>query len=97
MLTILPPSISPDADAAGDGTRDALRYARLHGIEPTRTVDRGNPIERIRAHAQPTDLLVVGHAPARRNTVFTPDVSLFLLHATPGPVLLVPWTRSATG
>lgn len=95
LLTVLPPAISTEAETVEDGTRETVRLARLHGLEPTRTVDRGNPIERIRAHAGATDLLVVGHAPARRNTVFTPDVSVFLLHSTPGPTLFVPWVRSA--
>jgi len=94
LLTVAPPAVSPDADVSSDEVRDAIKYARLHGLEPTRLVERGNPIERIRASATKGDLLVVGHAPGPRNSVFTPDVSLFLLHDTPGSVLFVPWKRA---
>ncbi len=93
ILTVLPAVVSPEAEGAADPSRDLVAFARLHGMEPTRVVDRGNPIERIRHHAGPDELLVVGHSRMRRNTVFTPDVSTWLLHHATGHTLFVPWTR----
>lgn len=93
LLTVLPAFVSPDAEGAVDPSRDVLAYARLHGVEPIRVIDRGNPIERIRHHAAPGDLLVLGHSRPRRNSVFTPDVSTWLLHHTACTTLFVPWAR----
>ncbi len=94
VLTVLAPSL-----AEGSDEQDALRslpgrvahIARLHGVVVEKRIDHGNPIERIRHHAKDFDLLVVGHSARRRNTLFTPDVSLFLLHDTPCSVMFVPW------
>jgi hypothetical protein len=97
VLTVLPALISPDAEAATDPSRDFVVYARLHGVEPARTVVRGNPVERIRAHARPDDLLVIGHSRVRRNTLFRPDVSTFLVHDAPAATLLMPWARRSGG
>lgn len=94
VLTVLPPSFA-------EGEAEVAHYkelpdrvahtARLHGLEVEKRLDHGNPIERIRHHAKDFDLLVVGHSHRARNTVFTPDVSLFLLHDAPCSVLFVPW------
>jgi len=94
VLTVLPPSIS-----ASNETLQPLRkipnrvahIARFHGVTVECLLDEGNPIERIRHHASSYDLLVVGHSRHRRNTVFSPDVSLHLLHKTPCSVMFVPW------
>lgn len=94
LLTVLPPTISPDADAAADLTHEAVAYARMHGIEPGRAVETGNPIERIRASVRPDDLLVLGHGAVRRSTWFNPDISQYLLDSLPCSALLVPWTRT---
>ncbi len=93
ILTVLPAVISPEAENSSDPSRDLLAFARLHGVEPARLLDRGNPIERIRHHVAPDDLLVLGHSRTRRNTVFTPDVSTWLLHHAPCSTLFVPWAR----
>ena len=97
VLTVLPPSF-----AEGEEEQQPLRampervahIARLHGVNVEQRIDHGNPIERIRHHAQEFDLLVVGHSHSTRNTVFTPDVSLFLLHDTPCSVMFVPWNAA---
>lgn len=97
VLTVLPPSF-----AEGEEEQQPLRampervahIARLHGVTVEQRIDHGNPIERIRHHAQDFDLLVVGHSHSARNTVFTPDVSLFLLHDTPCSVMFVPWNAA---
>jgi nucleotide-binding universal stress UspA family protein len=93
LLAVLPAFVSPDAENAVDPSRDLLAYARLHGVEPIRVIDRGNPIERIRHHVAPDDLLVLGHSRPRRNSVFSPDVSTWLLHHAACSTLFVPWTR----
>lgn len=98
VLTVLPPSLAEGADEQEEARALPQRVgnlARLHNVEVERLVDHGNPIERIRHHAQAFDLLVIGCSPPRRNTVFTPDVSLFLLHDTPCSTLFVPWNPAA--
>jgi Trk K+ transport system NAD-binding subunit/nucleotide-binding universal stress UspA family protein len=91
VLTVVPATLD---DSSGAVLRDVPRriagLARLHGVEVERRVEDGNPIEVIRKHAREFDLLVVGHAPDRRNTLVTPDISLFLLHDTPCSTLFVP-------
>lgn len=92
-LTVVPPTlVGPD-----EGEYEALpahvaRLGRLAGREVERVVDHGNPIERIRHHAQEADLLVVGHSTRHvRSSLLNPDVSLFLLHQAPCSTLFVPW------
>lgn len=94
IITVASPTgtVRPDQGI----TADVVRLARLHGLEPERIAREGNPVAILREEARPTDLLVAGHGPARRNTVFTPDISVFLLHKAPCATLLVPW-RPAEG
>ena len=94
VLTVLPPSLAEGADEQADARalpQRVANLARLHDVEVEKIVDHGNPIERIRHHARNADLLVVGCSAQRRNTIFTPDVSLYLLHDTPCSTLFVPW------
>ncbi len=94
VLTVLPPSLAEGEDEQAESRALPDRVAtlaRLHGVEVDKRVDHGNPIERIRHHAKEFDLLVIGASPQRRNTIFTPDVSLYLLHDTPCSTLFVPW------
>jgi Trk K+ transport system NAD-binding subunit len=93
VVTIAPVAVSAQAAGAPEAEAEIVAWARLHGVEPTRVVDQGNPIERIRHHVTPADLLVIGHGYARRNTLVTPDVSLFLIHEAPCSTVLVPWIR----
>ena len=98
VLTVLPPSLAEGADEQEEARalpQRVANLARLHDVEVEKIVDHGNPIERIRHHAQNADLLVVGCSDQRRNTVFTPDVSLYLLHDTPCSTLFVPWNPAA--
>jgi len=98
VLTVLPPSLAEGAneqDEARALPQRVANLARLHNVEVEKLVDHGNPIERIRHHAREFDLLVIGCSPPRRNTIFTPDVSLFLLHDTPCSTLFVPWNPAA--
>jgi uncharacterized protein len=93
VLTVLPPSLAEGTDEQAEARAQPERVAtlaRLYGVEVEKLLDHGNPIERIRHHAANFDLLVVGCAPDRRNSVFTPNVSLFLLHDVPCSTLLVP-------
>ena len=91
-LTVLPPRVAEgESTVELAGPRQLARLATLHGVALEQIVDEGNPIDRIRHHAKSTDLLIVGYTRrARRNTVFSPDVSLFLLHDAPVSVLFVP-------
>ncbi len=94
VLTVLPPSFAEGEDEVAHYKElpDRVAHiARLHGLEVEKRIDHGNPIERVRHHAKDFDLLVVGHSDRQRNTIFTPDVSLFLLHDTPCSVMFVPW------
>lgn len=94
VLTVTPPSF-----AEGEAEQEARRalpnrvahIARLHGVVVDRRLDQGNPIERIRAHAKDFDLLVIGDSERSDNSLFKPDVSLFLMHDTPCSALFVPW------
>lgn len=94
VLTVVPPSLS-----AGEESLQPLRelpgrvaaLGRLHGLEVEQIIEEGNPIHQIRRRAADFDLLVVGYSRRRYNTIFTPDVSLHLLHQTPCSVLFVPW------
>lgn len=98
VLTVLPPSLAEGVDEQSEAKalpQRVANLARLHNVEVEKIVDHGNPIERIRHHAKDADLLVVGCSPQRRNTVFTPDVSLYLLHETPCSTLFVPWNPAA--
>lgn len=97
ILTVLPPSFAEGEDEVEPLKQLPGRIAhlaRLHGVEVDKRLDHGNPIERIRHHARDFDLLVIGHSRQRRNTLFTPDVSLFLLHDAPCSVMFVPWNAS---
>lgn len=90
-LTVLPPRVAGVEAMDLSGPRQLARLATLHGVALEQIVDEGNPIDRVRHHAKNTDLLIVGYTrEARRNTVFSPDVSLFLLHDTPVSTLFVP-------
>ncbi|MEC7948710.1 MAG: NAD-binding protein [Myxococcota bacterium] len=98
VLTVLPPSLAEGADEQAEARalpQRVANLARLHNVEVEKIVDHGNPIERIRHHAQDASLLVLGCSAPRRNTIFTPDVSLFLLHDTPCSTLFVPWNPAA--
>lgn len=98
VLTVLPPSLAEGVDEQDDARalpQRVANLARLHNVEVEKIVDHGNPIERIRHYAAKADLLVIGCSPPRRNTIFTPDVSLFLLHDTPCSTLFVPWNPAA--
>lgn len=94
VLTVTAPALAEgeaeQAEQREIPTRVA-RLARMHGVEVQRTIDQGNPIERIRHHAKDFDLLVIGSSSDRRSTLITPDISLYLLHDTPCSLLLVPW------
>ncbi len=91
-LTVLPPRIA-GGEISSDlsGPRQLARLASLHDVPLELIQSEGNPIERIRHHARGFDLVVVGHGlTPRRSTVFSPDISLFLLHDMPVSTLLVP-------
>jgi nucleotide-binding universal stress UspA family protein len=97
VLTVTPPALAVGADdlASHEAVpRRMAHLARLHGVEAEVTIDRGNPIERIRHHAREADLLVIGISPKRRSTIFDPDVSLHLLHDCPCSTLFVPSNRA---
>ena len=97
IMTVTPP-VFAEGEAEQLEQRELpnrlARLARMHGIEVKKVVDQGNPIERIRHHAKDFDLVVVGTSAARRSTLLTPDVSLYLLHDTPCSLLLVPWNAA---
>ena len=94
VLTVVPPSLS-----AGEETLQPLRelpervaaLGRLHNLEIEKIIVEGNPIAQIRKLAAFYDLLVVGYSRRGYNSVFTPDVSLHLMHSTPCSVMFVPW------
>jgi Trk K+ transport system NAD-binding subunit len=93
-LTVLPPSLSKGEEALRPLHKIPKRVrdlGRLHGLEVETILAEGNPIKQIRAHAKDYDLLVVGHSQQKRNTIFTPDTSMYLLHSTPCSVMFVPW------
>ena len=91
-LTVLPPRIAGgELSTDLSGPRQLARLASLHDVPIDLIQDEGNPIERVRHHARGTDLLIVGYTRTRRrSTVFSPDISLYLLHEAPCSVLLVP-------
>lgn len=94
VLTVLPPSLSKGEEALAPLRaipRQIADLGRLRGLEVDMVITEGNPIQQIRSYAQDFDLLVVGHSHQSRNTVFTPDISLYLLHETPCSVMFVPW------
>ncbi|MFT5679116.1 MAG: Trk K+ transport system NAD-binding subunit/nucleotide-binding universal stress UspA family protein [Myxococcota bacterium] len=94
VLTVLPPSLSKGEEALAPlraVPRQVADLGRLHGLEVDTVISEGNPIKQIRSHAANFDLLVVGHSHQSRNTLFTPDISMYLLHSTPCSVLFVPW------
>jgi Trk K+ transport system NAD-binding subunit len=97
-LTVLPPSLARGV-AELEPMRDKLKrvgaIAKLYGLQVEEREDEGNPIAVIRKHAADFDLLVIGHSSTRRNTVFTPDISLFLLHDAPCSTLFVPWNQAS--
>jgi nucleotide-binding universal stress UspA family protein len=68
--------------------------ARLHALEIPHHFATGNPVRRIREIARGYDLVVVG-LHRSRSSVFSPDVSVFLVHHMPVSTLFVPWTRAA--
>jgi hypothetical protein len=93
-LTVLPPSLSKGEEALRplhEIPKRVRDLGRLHGLEVETILAEGNPIKQIRAHAKDYDLLVVGHSQQKRNTIFTPDTSMYLLHSTPCSVMFVPW------
>lgn len=73
--------------------RDLDRFGRLHGLEIPHRFEEGNPVVRIRAAAEQADLVVLGVRQGH-NTMFSPDVSVFLLHGMSCSALLVPWSGS---
>jgi len=92
-LTILPPALVDGG--AEEEQRKALpmkiaKIARNHGLEVERIEDEGNPIEQIRRHAAGFDLLVMGLSARQRNSIFKPDISMYLMHEAPCSVLYVP-------
>lgn len=93
VLTVVPPTLA-DAEEGRETLRDIPRrigaLARVHGVEAERMVREGNPIEVIRREAESHDLLVLGHTTRKRNTLVTPDISLWLLHDAPCSTLFVP-------
>ena len=94
VLTVLPPSLSKGEEALAPlraMPRQVADLGRLHGLEVDMVITEGNPIKQIRSHANDFDLLVIGHSHQSRNTIFTPDISMHLLHSTPCSVLFVPW------
>lgn len=93
-LTVLPPSLSKGEEALRplhEIPKQVRDLGRLHGLEIDTIVAEGNPIKQIRAYAEDYDLLVLGHSHQKRNTIFTPDTSMYLLHSTPCSVMFVPW------
>lgn len=99
VLTVLPPSFAEGEDEVAPLKAlpgRVAHLARLHGVEVDKRLEHGNPIERIRHTAKDFDLLVIGHSRQMRNTLFTPDVSLFLLHDAPCSVMFVPWNAAHT-
>ena len=80
---------------AAEAAAGAAVFISSHALgDLEQIVDEGNPIERIRHHAREADLLIVGHSKrARRSTVLSPDISLFLLHDAPVSTLFVPRAR----
>jgi Trk K+ transport system NAD-binding subunit/nucleotide-binding universal stress UspA family protein len=97
VLTVLPPSLSKGEEALRPLRtlpRQVADLGQLRGLEVDTIISEGNPIRQIRTHAADFDLLVVGHSHQQRNTVFTPDISLYLLHSTPCSVLFVPWNAA---
>lgn len=93
VLTVIPPTLDEreeEATRLKDVPARIASLARVQGVHLERRLGEGNPIEVIRKTAQEFDLLVVGHSPGRRNTLVTPDISLFLLHDTPCSTLFVP-------
>lgn len=94
VLTVVPPSLSAGGEARAtlaELPKRVATLAQMHGLEISIQIEEGNPIERIRAVAADYDLLVVGYSRRSYNTIFTPDVSLHLLHRTPCSVVFVPW------
>lgn len=91
-LSVLPPPVAGgEVGTEASSARQLARLASLHNVKLELIEDQGNPIERIRHHARQADLLIVGYSRhQRRNTVFSPDISLFLLHETPVSTLFVP-------
>ena len=59
-------------------------------MEIDRIEDEGNPLESLRRHARDFDLLVMGLPARLRNSIFRPDISMYLLHDAPCSVLFVP-------
>ena len=94
-LTVLPPRVAGSESTLDlSGPRQLARLASLHDVPLRQIQDEGNPIERIRHHAREADLLIVGYSKrARRSTVLSPDISLFLLHDAPVSTLFVPRAR----
>lgn len=94
VMTVLPPSLSGSEGGSAallELPKRVAALAEMHNLEIETRIEEGNPIERIRAVAEGYDLLVVGYSRRSYNTIFTPDVSLHLLHNTPCSVMFVPW------
>ncbi|MFT4974922.1 MAG: K+/H+ antiporter YhaU regulatory subunit KhtT [Myxococcota bacterium] len=94
VLTVMPPSLSASDESREkmlDLSQRVAMLAQMHGLEITSLIEEGNPIERIRSVAKDYDLIVVGYSRRSYNTIFTPDVSLHLLHRTPCSIVFVPW------
>lgn len=94
VLTVVPPSLSSSEETRApllELPRRVASLATMHDLEIQVRVEEGNPIERIRSVAEDYDLIVVGYSQRAYNSIFTPDVSLHLLHKTPCSVVFVPW------
>ena len=92
-LTILPPSLMDGGSEEEERKILPMRIAKIarnHGLEIERIEDEGNPVECIRRHAADFDLLVIGLSPRLRNSIFRPDISMYLMHESPCSVLFVP-------
>lgn len=92
-LTIRPPSLIDGGSEEEERKALSMKIARIarnHGMEIDRIEDEGNPLESIRRHARDFDLLVMGLSSRLRNSIFRPDISMYLLHEAPCSVLFVP-------
>jgi Trk K+ transport system NAD-binding subunit/nucleotide-binding universal stress UspA family protein len=91
LCVISPHSDNKEAEEIEQIPKEISQIARSNGIETEKMIDKGNPIHKIREHASNFDLLILGYSNFSKNSVFTPDISLHLLHDTPCSILFIPW------
>ena len=91
LTVITPHSDEQDATELEKLPKQITQFARSNGVEVENIVDKGNPIHKIREHAEHYDLLILGYSRKSRNKLFKPDISMHLLHNTPCSTLFVPW------